>query len=290
MPPTLLRYEADLGDPGTTHDKVVRIGWESHAWPGAGIRLTDTASSYNGVMATDSPDAREGREARLMATFVTLADTLVAGYDVVDLLHTLVEESVAILGVDAAGIVLSDPAGVLHPIASSDGLSERVEAAQVDAGEGPCVESFLTGVDVAVDDIRESGPSRFRQVADSAGFRSVLAVPLRLRTSTIGALNLFGRSVGALYGEDAAVARALADVATIGILQERAIRDGRLLSDQLEHALGSRVLIEQAKGIVAQTRHVPVDEAFTILRTYARRNNERLRDVAERVVERQLDF
>jgi GAF domain-containing protein len=243
-------------------------------------------------MSTDARDLgvamRSGREARLMITFVTLADTLVAGYDVVDLLHTLVEECVAILDVDAAGIVLSDPAGGLHPIASSDGPSERLEVVQVDAGEGPCVESFRTGSAVAVDDIEETAPSRFREVARLAGFRSVLAVPLRLRTSTIGALNLFGRSVGAVRGEDAVVARALADVATIGILQERAIRDGRVLSEQLEHALGSRVLIEQAKGVVSQTRKVPVDEAFAILRNYARGHNERLRDVAERVVQRRL--
>ncbi|NEN06618.1 GAF and ANTAR domain-containing protein [Diaminobutyricibacter tongyongensis] len=244
-------------------------------------------------MSTDARDigvVNESREARLMATFVTLADTLVAGYDVVDLLHTLVEECVEILGIEAAGIVLSDPAGALHPIASSDGWSERVEVAQVDAGEGPCVESFRTGAVVVVDDIDAYRPSRFREAAIAAGFRSVLAVPLRLRTSTIGAMNLFGRSAGALQGEDAAVARALADVATIGILQERAIRDGRVLSDQLEHALGSRVLIEQAKGVVSQTRQVPVDEAFAILRSYARQHNERLRDVAERVVERRLNF
>ena len=239
-------------------------------------------------MWMDAREPRDGREAHLITTFVTLADTLVAGYDVVDLLHTLVEECVAILGIDAAGIVLSDPAGTLHLIASSDGRSERVEAAQVDSGEGPCVESFRSGGVVAVDDIRESGPSRFRDAAEAGGFRSVLAVPLRLRTSTIGALNLFSGAVGALRGEDAAVARALADVATIGILQERAIRDGRQLTEQLEHALASRVLIEQAKGIVAQTRQVPVDEAFAVLRDYARRNNERLRDVAERVVERRL--
>jgi GAF domain-containing protein len=239
-------------------------------------------------MPTPSRQQRDDREAQLITTFVTLADTLVAGYDVVDLLHTLTEECVAILGVAAAGIVLSDPAGALHPIASSDGTSERVEAVQVDAGEGPCVESFRTGTAVAVDDISACEPSRFREVALAVGFRSVLAVPLRLRDSTVGALNLFGRAVGALRDEDAAVARALADVATIGILQERAIRDGRVLSDQLEHALGSRVLIEQAKGIVAQTRQVPVDEAFAVLRDYARRNNERLRDVAERVVDRRL--
>jgi transcriptional regulator with GAF, ATPase, and Fis domain len=243
-------------------------------------------------MSTDARDPevreRDRREVRLMATFVTLADTLVAGYDVVDLLHTLVEECVTILGIEAAGIVLSDAAGVLHPIASSDGWSERVEVAQAESGQGPCVESFRAGAAVAVDDIEASHPSRFREAARAAGYRSVLAIPLRLRAATIGALNLFGREPGAVSGEDAVVARALADVATIGILQERAIRDGRVLSEQLEHALGSRVLIEQAKGVVSQTRQVPVDEAFAILRSYARRHNERLSDVAEGVVERRL--
>jgi transcriptional regulator with GAF, ATPase, and Fis domain len=236
------------------------------------------------------PDVREleSREASLMATFVTLADTLVAGYDVVDLLHTLVEACVAVLGVEGAGIVLSDPAGALHPIASFDGWSERVEVAQVEAGQGPCVESFLTGSPVAIDDIDASEPSRFREAARAAGYRSVLAVPLRLRTATIGALNLFGREAGALGGADAQVARALADVATIGILQARALRESDIAREQLQHALNSRVIIEQAKGVIAQSRSVDMDEAFRILRTYARSNNVALRDVADLVVRRSL--
>ncbi len=237
-------------------------------------------------------DDRAGndRETRLISTFVTLADTLVAGYDVVDLLHTLVEECVALLEIEAAGIVLSDASGALHPIASSDDRSEKADDAQVRFDEGPSIECFTSGDAVVVDDILETAAHwpRFGETADSVGFRSVLALPLRLRDATIGTLTLFEARPGAVGNVDAAVARALADVATIGILQERAIRDGRVLSEQLQFALDSRVLIEQAKGIIAQTRNVPMNDAFARLRGYARRNNARLHDVAEWVVDRRL--
>jgi AmiR/NasT family two-component response regulator len=118
-----------------------------------------------------------------------------------------------------------------------------------------------------------------------AGFRSVHAFPLRLRNEVIGALNVFGDQPGiTLDATDVSIVQALADVAAIGLLQERAIRRGEILTEQLQGALNSRIIIEQAKGATAQARGVSVDEAFTLIRNYARRTNRRLSDVARTIV------
>jgi GAF domain-containing protein len=230
----------------------------------------------------------ETRERRLVDTFVTLADTLVAGYDVVDLLHTLVEACADLLDASAAGLMLADKSGNLAVVASTSERSRLVEIMQLRFGLGPCVEAFTTGVVVEVDDL-ETGTARwpeFREEALAQGFRSVHAIPLRLRGSVIGTLNLFRNEPGLLTPEDASVAQGLADVATIGILHERTLRENSVAKEQLQHALDSRVVIEQAKGVIAQTREVDMDAAFSILRAYARNNNLNLHDVAARVVNR----
>jgi GAF domain-containing protein len=231
------------------------------------------------------------REGRLTGVFVALADTLVAEYDVVDLLHTLVDECISLFDASAAGLVLADAHGRLQLMASTSEPTRIVELQQLNIDKGPCVECFATGSVIAVDDLADESVRwpEFRSSALGQGFRSVYAVPLRLRNETIGALNLFKSRPGALNQADAAAAQALADVATIGILQERAIRERTLVAEQLQAALDSRVLIEQAKGVVAQTRGLAMEDAFTRLRDYARRNNQRLRDVAESVISRTLD-
>lgn len=236
--------------------------------------------------------ASETRERRLTSAFVTLADTLVAGYDVVDLLQTLVDTCAELLDASAAGILLADLSGELAVVASTSERSMLVETLQLSYGAGPCVECFTTGAAVTVSDIAELGDvwPGFGQAALEQGFRSVHAVPLRLRGSVIGTLNLFHASPGALSEEDMSVAQGLADVATIGILQERTIREADIAKKQLQHALDSRVLIEQAKGVVAYQRDVDMDAAFGILRDYARSNHENLRDVAQKVVQRSLSL
>ncbi|HEV7956262.1 MAG: transcriptional regulator [Microbacteriaceae bacterium] len=233
------------------------------------------------------------RESRLTATFVALADTLVAGYDVVDLLDTLVNACAEILDASAVGLLLVDESGDLSVVASTSERSRIVEIMQLksDFG-GPCVECHATGEVVSVpdiDDVREKWP-QFREAALEQGFRSVHAVPLRLRGTIMGALNLFRSQSGFLSPEDAAVAQALADAATIGIIHERALRESNIAQQQLQYALESRVIIEQAKGVIAQMHRVGVDEAFGMLRSYARRNGLHLRDVAEQIVGRTLSL
>lgn len=229
------------------------------------------------------------RAERVSGAFVKLTDTLVADYDVLDLLHTLVEESVGLLDVAAAGLVLADPSGELQVLASTSEESQLVEVLQLRAGEGPCVECYITGNPAAVDDIRtlDRWPD-FKTAALSQGFRSVHAVPMRLHGRTIGAMGLFGSTPGSLTAEDSAIGQALADVATISLVQERTIREAALVNEQLQRALNSRVLIEQAKGVIAHTAGVDMKEAFRLLRNHARAHNEGLHEAAGRIVDRSL--
>jgi len=232
------------------------------------------------------------RETQLNAAFVKLADTLIADYDVVDLLHTLMEECTALLDVQAGGLMLADPFGTLQLVASTSEQADFVEVMQLNAGSGPCVECFTTGSAVVVGDIDNLGATwpEFRAAALQQGFQSVNAVPLRLRGQVIGTINLFRTSVGELNASDASVAQALADVATIGILQERLIRETGIVSEQLQRALDSRILIEQAKGVLSQLGSIDMEEAFRVMRAYARNNNLSLRLVAEGVTNRSLDI
>ena len=232
------------------------------------------------------------REGRFLQTFAKLADTLVVGYDVVDLLQTLVDSCRDLLGSAAAGILLADEAGELEVVASTSESSRLVEMMQLGAEAGPCIESYYTGQPVIVPDIGH-GPaewSRFRQSALEQGFAAVFALPLRLGETTIGTLNLFQSTVGAMDDDDLTAARAFADVATIGILHERSLRESTLVQQQLQNALNSRILIEQAKGVIAYKNSVSVDEAFTLLRSFARSNQRGIAEVAADVVGRRLSI
>jgi GAF domain-containing protein len=233
----------------------------------------------------------ETREAKLSAAFVKLADTLIADFDVVDLLHWLVEECTQILDTQAGGLLLVDPAGELQLVASTSEEAELVEILQLAAGGGPCLDCFRMGKPVTVGDIGAESAKwpRFSAEALKQGFRSVHATPLRLRGQTIGTMNLFSTHVGQLAPADITVAQALADLATIGILQERNIRSANVVSEQLQHALDSRILIEQAKGVLAATTGMNMNEAFTVMRAYARDRNLTLSKVADDVIARRIN-
>ncbi|MDH6237686.1 GAF and ANTAR domain-containing protein [Cryobacterium sp. CG_9.6] len=231
------------------------------------------------------------RASLVSGAFVKLADALVGEYDVVDVLHTLVEQSVELLDAEAAGLLIADQDGILQVLASTSEESQLVEILQSEAGVGPCVDAFRTGVVVTIDDIASVEGDRypdFQAAALSQGFRSVHAIPMRLRPNTIGALNLFRIQTGALSEEDAAIGQALADVATISILQERTVRENAAVTEQLQRALNSRVLIEQAKGVIAQRSQLNMNDAFNRLRTYARAHNESMHESAEKVISNEV--
>jgi len=227
---------------------------------------------------------------QVVDTFVTLADTLVDGYDVVDLMHTLVDTCSALVKASAGGILLVNDHRQLEVVASTNERSRLVELMQLRGGGGPCLDSYLTGRPVSVPDLAtdDSRWPVFRAQALEQHFRAVHAVPLRLRAETIGSLNLFWDRPDALDERDAEVVQALAHVATIGILQERAMRESTIAREQLQRALNSRVVIEQAKGVVAQTRNVGMEEAFSLIRDYARKNQTPLAVVSEGIVTRTI--
>ena len=240
--------------------------------------------------AGSSPGARS-REEMLAATFVTLADTLVDDYDVVELLNSLVRSSVEILGVTAAGLLLNDQKGNLAVVAASSEESRLLEVCQLQSDEGPCLDCVRGGASVISADLGQDQARWpvFVAAALDAGFQSVLAVPMRLRDQTIGGLNLFSTAPGLVSPVDQSLAQALADVATIGILQQRSAHRSSLLAEQLQHALNSRIMVEQAKGVLAERHGVSMDLAFEALRRHARNHNLKLVDVARSVVRGDTD-
>jgi GAF domain-containing protein len=218
----------------------------------------------------------------LSDTFVELADTMVADFDVLDFLHMLTDRTVALLAASAAGVVLADPRGELRVAAASSEEAALLGLFQLQSEQGPCLECYRTGRAVTAADLADAAQRwpRFAQAAMQAGFATVQALPMRLREQVVGALNLFRAEPGAFDPADLRIAQALADVATIGLLHERNVRRRETVAEQLQAALNSRVVIEQAKGKLAERYGLDMNRAFTMLRDYARTTNQHLTDVA----------
>jgi GAF domain-containing protein len=226
----------------------------------------------------------------LISTLVELADSLVDAYDVIDVLTVLSDRCVEALDVDDAGVLLATSTNELQFVASSSESKKGLELFQIQTNEGPCVDCFRSGkpvVNLSLADSQWRWPI-FTPRALEKGFRSVHSLPLRLRGRTIGALNLFRTNQGPMREQDVIIAQGLADVATIAILQHRSSLDAAALNEQLSTALESRIIIEQAKGIVSEAAHCDMSEAFERLRTHSRNHNTRLTDVARAVIEGSL--
>jgi GAF domain-containing protein len=236
-------------------------------------------------------EGEQSREQRLSSTFVALADTLVSDYDLIDLLHGLTSACVDLLGTAAAGIMLSDQAGHLRVMASSTEQARLLELFELQNDEGPCLDSFRLSQPVELVRLGEAQDRwpQFVHAASEAGFDAVQAHPMRLRDQTIGALNLFYRAEQNFQPSDSHLAQALADVATIGILQQRSIHRSEELAEQLQSALDTRTIIEQAKGVLAERGGLSMDGAFDVLRRYCRSQRLHLADTARGIVEGHLD-
>ena len=223
----------------------------------------------------------------LSKTFVELADNLVADFDLMDFLRLLTDRCVDILDVSAAGVLLADRDGELRVMAASDEQVRLLELFQLQNNEGPCLECFHSGTPVTVPDLTTQADRWPNFVAQThqSGYAAVQAHPMRLRDEVVGALNLFRTSPGFFSPVDAPIAQALADVATISLLQQRSTVLSNLLNEQLQSALNSRVLIEQAKGKLAERQNIDMERAFTTLRGYARAHNRRLSDVARAFID-----
>jgi len=225
------------------------------------------------------------RERVLAHTLVELADTLVDDFDIIDLLTTLADRCIQVFDVAAAGIMLVAPDGDLRLMTSSSDAMRIVELFELQTQEGPCLDCYHAGQPVLNADLASSDARwpLFTAVALDAGFRAVEAMPMRLRRNVIGALNLFHTDTPALTDGDVVAAQALADIATIAILQHNAAANAQVVNEQLNQALNSRIVIEQAKGVIAQRQQIGMEEAFSVLRNHARNHNQRITDVAARV-------
>ncbi|MFF1411981.1 GAF and ANTAR domain-containing protein [Streptomyces sp. NPDC058289] len=221
-------------------------------------------------------------EQLLAKAFVELADNLVADFDLIDFLRMLTDNCVGMLGMSAAGVLLADLNGELRVMAASDEQVRVLELFQLQNDEGPCLECFRAGAPVTVPDLAEEAVRwpRFTEQALRSGYSAVQTLPMRLRDEVVGALNLFRTRPGPFDPAATRIAQALADVATISLLQQRSTRHSSMLNEQLQAALNSRVLIEQAKGKLAERQGIGMEEAFTALRSYARAHNRRLSDLA----------
>jgi transcriptional regulator with GAF, ATPase, and Fis domain len=231
----------------------------------------------------------EHKEEWLARTFVELADTLVADFDLIDFMSVLVERCAELLDSAEVGLALA-ARGELRVIASSSERMRALELIEVQHDEGPCRDCLRTGEQVLnqrLDGAEDLWP-RFAPEARGAGFHMVHALPLRLRSDVIGAMNIFSPELRELSSQDVNLTQALADVATIGIIQERAVKHGTDLAGQLQGALNSRIVLEQAKGIVAERRQVDMDQAFVLLRSYARTHRTQLSVVARAIIDHSL--
>ena len=232
----------------------------------------------------------DDREKEIIRAFVDMSNELVDHYDVVEMLVQLTSHCATLLDVSSAGLLLADETGALRLAASSSERTHHLEVFQLQQDEGPCLDCYHDGEPVVVADLDEQGERwpKFCAAARVVGFRSVHALPMKLRDNVLGTLGLFGEDVGSLEPDDLALAQALVHVASVGIVNERVAMDRALVNSQLQHALSSRVVVEQAKGVIAHGGDLEMDAAFAVLRRYARDHGRKLSEVAAAVVSREL--
>ncbi len=227
---------------------------------------------------------------RIPELFVDVADTLVDEFDLLDFLHRLTEHAATVSGARAVGLMMLDQDDVLRYMGSTSDSARMLELLQLQSAEGPCLDCSRSGRAVVNADLTEATERWpvFAPAALAAGFRSVHAFPMRLRDRTIGALNLFGGEDGTFEPGEVGLVQALADVATIAVLQERQLSRADAVTEQLQAALNSRVVLEQAKGVLAQRAGLDMEQAFATLRRYARDHNLRLGELAHSVAHRSV--
>jgi GAF domain-containing protein len=227
------------------------------------------------------------RDALVARVFVELADSLVEDFDVIDLLTVVTFRCVEVLGADAAGLLLANSDGQIRLVAASSDEVQLLEVIALQSHEGACYESFHTGASVGVNDLQHAIARWpiFASAALAMNFRAVHALPLRMRGAVVGVLGLFHSQVDGFRPDDLVIAQAFADVATVSVLQHRAVLEHQTVSGQLKNALDTRVVIEQAKGVIAGQTGWPMEKAFDSMRRFARANRKKLVDVAAGVID-----
>ena len=218
------------------------------------------------------------------------AQTISNPFEIGDVLYRLNDTATDILEADGAGIMLMDGAGELQFVTATDSRTAQVEQLQDALGDGPCYQAFRTSKRTLVEDLAavdawDDLPERAMEL----GFGSIAGLPLRAHGQTIGALNVYRNQTGKWSDEHVEAAELLADIVSGYILSAQRLEATRALADQLQIALDSRVIIEQAKGALSVRLGTDVQAAFDLLRRYARGRNLHLHDVAHRVVHEGLD-
>lgn len=228
----------------------------------------------------------------LLDTFVQLSDTLARGYEIGDLLQFLVDRCRELLRVDTAGVLLESAAGTLGLAAATSQAMLDIEDLEISLEQGPCLDAYRSGEQILVADLKEFHDRwpQFTPRILELGMRSACVFPLGMCSDRIGALNVYSGELKGFSDRQVRVGQALADIAAVGILQDRTVQKAERRSEQLQHALNSRVLIEQAKGVLAERYGVPPEEAFEELRRHARRNSRRLREVCQDLLAGNLDL
>lgn len=233
------------------------------------------------------------REQQLTEVFVKVADSLIDDFDLIDFLQQLSERCMELLEVAAVGILLADQHDHLQVLAASDEHTRVLELFALQHDQGPCVDSYRSGIprtDINLHDPRTTAAwPRFADAARETGFVSTNAIPMRLRGRVIGVLGLFQTDPTPLSAEDVTLAQALADLATIAVLQQRTLAHSELERGQLQFALTSRIVLEQVKGLLAERWHLSVDEAFAAFRTYARSHHHQLGRLARQIADGDFD-
>lgn len=225
------------------------------------------------------------RQDLLVGALSEFARTLVRRFDISDVLYDLTARVTAVLEVESAGVsVVQD--GRLRFVTALDERATTLERVQEEEQAGPCIEAFRTGNPILVNPLTEvehRWPTFVRE-ARSTGFVALAGIPMRLDGQSLGALDLYHTSHRDWSDEDVRVARVLADMATSYVVTASELERQQRTSEQLQVALESRIVIEQAKGIIAAERRVPVDKAFELLRSHARSHNADLRTTADAIV------
>jgi GAF domain-containing protein len=226
------------------------------------------------------------RERDVVQAFVSLVDSLLDDFDIVELLTTLTERCAQLLDVATAGLLLADAQGELHLMAATSRRTHDLEIFQLQSDQGPCLDCYRSGAPVSVANLAESDRwPLFVAAATEAGFASVHAVPMRAMNSVLGALGLFGTAAGALSDHDLDVAQALAHVATVAILQNQRTVDTTVISPGLRNALLSRITVDQATGFVYERTGLSMDDSFRRLRDYAHRHRKHLTEISRQLLD-----
>ncbi len=227
----------------------------------------------------------------LLEAYESFGRALLRPYEIGDVLYRLTDQVVEVLDIDGSGVCLAPNGGGLQLLSATDHHVAAIEDTQLTAGTGPILSAYETGEQVRVDDLVDANDwPEFTRFAVDRGMRAVASLPMPVDERRIGALDLFRAEAHVWTDEEMQAAQGLANMASAYVLNHQALSESRTLAGQLQTALDSRIIVEQAKGLLAGRHGLTPNDAFGRLRQYARARGDRLHDVCRHVVEGTLDL